>query len=81
MSVNNFKNVDLSFLQGIKFNIFSLHQRLLKSFTEAAISLRYLGKSIFKGNLYLGPIQITLRTLASGCVNLIRVFLHDDTLH
>ena len=60
---------------------FSLHQRLQKSFTEAAISLRYLGKSIFKGNLYLGPIQITLRTLASGCVNLIRVFLHDNTLH
>ena len=32
-----------------------LHQRLLKSFKEAAISLRHLEKSILEGNLYLGP--------------------------
>ena len=43
-----------------------LHQRLLKSFKEAAISLRHLGKSILEGNLYLGPLEIILRTLASG---------------
>ena len=30
-----------------------LHQRLLKSFKEAVISLRHLGKSILDGNLYL----------------------------
>ena len=28
-----------------------LHQRLLKSFKEAAITLRHLGKSILEGNL------------------------------
>ena len=43
-----------------------LHQRLLKSFREAAISLRHLGKSILEDNLYLGPVEIILRTLASG---------------
>ena len=43
-----------------------LHQRLLKPFKEAAISLRHLGKLILEGNLYLGPIEIILRTLASG---------------
>ena len=43
-----------------------LHQRLLKSFKEALISLRHLGKSILEGNLYLGPLEIILRTLASG---------------
>ena len=43
-----------------------LHQRLLKSFEEAAIPLRHLGKSILEGNLYLGPLEIILRTLASG---------------
>ena len=37
-----------------------LHQRLLKSFKEAAISLRHLGKSILEGNLYLGPLEIIL---------------------
>ena len=29
-----------------------LHQRLLKSCKEAAISLRHLGKSMLEGNLY-----------------------------
>ena len=43
-----------------------LHQRLLKSFKEAAISLRHLGKSILEGNLYLGLLEIMLRILASG---------------
>ena len=43
-----------------------LHQRLLKSFKEAAISLRHLEKSILEGNLYLGPLEMILRTLASG---------------
>ena len=43
-----------------------LHQQLLKSFKEAAISLRYLEKSILEGNLYFGPIEIILQTLASG---------------
>ena len=43
-----------------------LHQRLVKSFKEAAISLRHFGKSILEGNLYLGPLEIILRTLASG---------------
>ena len=38
-----------------------LHQRLLKSFKESAISLR-----ILDGNLYLGPLEKILRTLASG---------------
>ena len=43
-----------------------LHQRLLKSFKEATISLRHLEKSILEGNLYLGPLEMMLRTLASG---------------
>ena len=43
-----------------------LHQRFLKSFKEVAISLRHLEKSILEGNLYLGPLEIILRTLASG---------------
>ena len=43
-----------------------LHHRLLKSFKEAAISLRHLEKSILEGNLYLGPLEMILRTLASG---------------
>ena len=43
-----------------------LHQRLLKSFKEAAISLRHVEKSILEGNLYLGPLEMILRTLASG---------------
>ena len=43
-----------------------LHQRLLKSFKEAAICLRHLEKSILEGNLHLGPLEIILRTLASG---------------
>ena len=42
------------------------HQRLLKSFNEAAISLRHLGKSILVANLYLRPLEIILLTLASG---------------
>ena len=45
---------------------FRLHKRLLKSFKEAAISLRHLEKSILEGNQYLGPLEIILRTLASG---------------
>ena len=36
-----------------------LHQRLLKSFKEAAISLRHLEKSVLEGNLYLGPLDST----------------------
>ena len=43
-----------------------LHQRLLKSFNEASISRRHLGKSKLEGNLYLGHSEIILRTLASG---------------
>ena len=42
-----------------------LHHRLLKSF-KAAISLRHLEKSILEGNLYLGPLEMILLTLASG---------------
>ena len=41
---------------------YRLHQRLLKSFNEAAISLRHLGKSILEGN----PLEIIFRTLESG---------------
>ena len=43
-----------------------LNQRLLNLFKEAAISLRHLEKPILEGNLYLGPLEIILRTLASG---------------
>ena len=43
-----------------------LHQRLLKSFKEAAISLRHLRKSMLEGNLYSGSLEIILRTLAPG---------------
>ena len=45
---------------------YRLHQGLLKSFKEAAISLLHLEKSILEGNLCLGPLEITLQTLASG---------------
>ena len=41
------------------------HQRFLQSFTKAMISLRHLGKSFLEGNLYLGPLEIILRNLAS----------------
>ena len=43
-----------------------LHQRLLNPLKEAAISLRHLGKLILEGNLYLGPLEIIMRTLAFG---------------
>ena len=43
-----------------------LHQRLLKSFKEAVISQGHLEKSIIEGNLYLGPLEMILRTLASA---------------
>ena len=43
-----------------------LHQRLLKSFKEAAISLRHLQKSILEEDQYLGPLEILLQDLASG---------------
>ena len=36
--------------------IVRLHQRLLKSFNEAAISLRHKGKSILEEDLYLRPL-------------------------
>ena len=49
---------------------YHLHQRCLKPIEEAAISLRHLGKSILEENLYLGPLEIILRTLASGMTNL-----------
>ena len=65
-SINNFTNVNFPFLQGIRFNISSLHQRLLKSFKEATIPLRHFGKSILEGNLYLGPLEMILPPLASG---------------
>ena len=48
-----------------------LHQRLLKSFNEAMVSLRHLGKSILEGNLYLGPIEVILRALASEIYSII----------
>ena len=37
-----------------------LHLPLLKSFKEAAISLRHLEKSILEGNLYLGPLEMIM---------------------
>ena len=40
-----------------------LYQRLLKSFKEAALSLRQLGKPILQEHLYLGPLEIILRTV------------------
>ena len=48
-----------------------LHQRLLKSFNEAVVSLRHLGKSILEGNLYLGPIETILRALASRIYSIV----------
>ena len=69
MSINNLKkNVNLTFLRGIRFNISRLYQQLMKSLNKAAIPLRHLGKSILDGNLYfhdLGPLEIILRTLES----------------
>ena len=50
------------FFKASGFNIFSYNQRLLTSFKEAAISLRHLGKSILEGNLYLGHLEIIVRT-------------------
>ena len=66
MSINNFKNVNLPFLQGIRFNIFSFAPTITLAIKEAAISLRHLEKSILEGNLYLGPLEMILQTLASG---------------
>ena len=55
---HSFKASDLVFSR--------LHQRLLNSFKEAAISLQHLGKTILEGDLYLGPLEIILGTQASG---------------
>ena len=52
-SSNNY-NIASSF-QGSTFS--HLHQRLLKSFKEAAISLPHVGTSILEGNLYFGPLE------------------------
>ena len=43
-----------------------LHKQLLKSFKEAAISLRHLGKSILEGHLYSGPLEIINITDSRG---------------
>ena len=43
-----------------------LRQQSLKPFKEAAISLQHLGKSILEGKRYFRPLEIILRTLASG---------------
>ena len=51
-SINNFKKVTFSIISSHKV------QHLLKSFKEAAISLRHLGKSILEENIYLGPLEI-----------------------
>ena len=45
-----------------------LHQGLLKSFKEAAISLRHLEKSILEGNLYLGPLEINSKELLENLI-------------
>ena len=42
-----------------------LHQRLLKSFNDSDLSTTFR-ESILEGDLYLGPLEIKLRTLASG---------------
>ena len=65
-SINNFKNVNPHSFKASGLTFFRLHQRLLKPSKEAAISIRHLGKSILEGNLYFGPLEIILRTLASG---------------
>ena len=57
-----FKNVNLQYFQGIRFNICYTND-ILKSLNGAAISLRHLGKSIFERNLYIGPLEIII---ASG---------------
>ena len=61
-----FKNVNFPFLQDIRFYIFSFTRTIAEVIKEAAISLRHLGKSILEGNLYLGPLEILLRTLEAG---------------
>ena len=66
MSINNFKNDNLLFLQASGSTSSRLHQQLLKSFKEAAITLQHIGKSMLERNLYLGPLEIILRTLAPG---------------
>ena len=42
------------------FNEVAISLRLLKSFNEVAISLQHLEKSILEGNLYLEPLKIIL---------------------
>ena len=59
------KNVHLPFLQGNSFNTTRLHQRLLKLFNEAEISLRHLGKSISEFNQLFGPLEIIVQTIES----------------
>ena len=66
MAINNFKNVNLPFLQGIRFNIFRFAPTITKVIKKARISLRHLENSILEGNLYLGPLEIILRTPLSG---------------
>ena len=38
----------------------------MKSLNQSAISLQHLGKPMLEGNLYLGSLEIILRTLESG---------------
>ena len=62
MCIARVYEIRVSILKMLIFNSFKasgstfshLHQRLLKSFKEAAISLQHLGKSILEENLYLG---------------------------
>ena len=66
MSINKFKNVNLSFLQGIRFNIFPFAPTITK-INERSSDLSTKFREInIRGKSILGPLEIILRTLASG---------------
>ena len=55
------------FLKTSGSTISHLHQSLVKSFNEAAMAiLRHFGESVLERNLYVGPLEIILRTLELG---------------
>ena len=61
-----FKNVNLPFLQGIRLNIFPFAPTFTKVIQRSSDLSATFREIILEGNLYLGPLEIILRTLASG---------------
>ena len=60
MSINNFKNVNLPFLQGIRFNIFPFAPTITKVILRSSDLSTTFREMILEGNLYLGRLLTDL---------------------